>query len=262
MNIERFYAKLDRFFNEGDAQVVEKHLKYSLADAKIDKDYGAILIISNEYGGYLRSVGKHEEALPVYADAMDALRKLGMFGTENHATTLINQATNYAVWGKSTEALECFEAASLLLERLGIKTDFRVASLYNNMSIVCQDLGDFDAAIEHLNTALSILHELEDTKIEIATTYTNIAQILYQKEQYTDALCEIEQSLHMFEDADALDDTHYVAALETQGHILQKLNQRQAALSAFQKALDLTYGLYGTDHAGYQALLETIENIK
>ncbi len=262
MNLERFYAKLDRFYSEGDAQVVEKHLKYSLEDAKIDKDYGAILVISNELGGYLRAVGKHEEAVPVYHDAIDALRKLSMFGTENHATTLINEATNYAVWGKSEQALEIFETARLLLEQLGIETDFRMATLHNNMSIVCQDLENYEAAIEHLNKALAILYKLEDTQIEVATTYTNIAQIMLLKEDYEGALAEIKQALHMFEVANALKDTHYMGALETYGQICYKLEQYDTALSTFQKARDLIYELFGDDHAGYHALVETIENIK
>lgn len=255
MNIERFYAKLDRYYSGTKSYQAENFLVDSLRTAIDQKDYPSVLIVCNELGGFYRAMGRYPDAVPVYLEAINALRKLGMFRTENHATTLINQATNYAVWGKSIDALELFEAARFIFENLGITVDFRIAALHNNMSIVCQDMEDFNGAIEHLNEALKILCQLEDTEIEVATTYTNLAQIKLHAKDYDGALIEIEKSLALFDSAKALTDTHYSVALETHGDICDKLGMYADALVSYQKAAMLVREQFGEDHRGYQSLV-------
>ena len=258
MNIERFYSKLNRFYSGTNSYKAEYFLLDSLGMAKDGKDYPSVLIVCNELGGFYRAMGRYPDAVPIYIEAIQTLRKLGMFGTENHATTLINQATNYAVWGKSIDALELFEAAATIFETLGITIDFRVASLHNNMSIVCQDLEDYKGAVEHLNKALNILCQLEDTEIEVATTYTNLAQVKFQANDYEGALVEIEKSLALFDAANALKDTHYSVALETHGDICDKLGMHADAIVSYQKAAMLVREQFGEDNRGYQALVFNI----
>ncbi len=259
MNIKRFYSKLDKYYNSSGPYTAENFLLDSLDTAKSVKDYSYVLLVCNELGGYYRAMGRYSDAVPIYLEAIVALRRLGMFRTENHATTLINQATNYAVWGKYIDALELFEAARFILEDLGITIDFRVATLHNNMSIMCQDMEDYDGAINHLNKALDILYKLDDSEIEIATTYTNLAQIKFHSQHYDDALEYINKSLEIFETAKALTDSHCSVAFETHGYICDKFGMYEEALDSFQKAAAIVAEHFGTEHSGYQALLLNID---
>ena len=164
MNLRIFYRRLNEYYDGMKTYRAEWFLKDSLVEAKRQKHEEAVLIILNELGGFYRAMGRYSEAAPLFVDAICTLRKLGLFHTENHATTLINQATNYAVWGKTIDALELFEAARLMFETLGITVDFRIASLHNNMSIAYQDMGEYDKAVDHLKDAIAILEQLEDMK--------------------------------------------------------------------------------------------------
>lgn len=261
MNIERFYRRLDQYYGGNRSVEAECHLKESLQVAREEKDYSALLVVCNEMGGYLRAMGRPEEAVPIYTEAITALRKLGMFNTENHATTLINQATNYAVCGMTAEALEIFETAKFMLNTLGITVDFRIASLHNNISILYQDIKKYDEALEHLDSALQVLSQLEDTEIEVATTYINMAQIKIQADDYGAALEYIERSLSMFAAAKALTDNHYSVALETHGHICEHLEMLQDALVSYKKAAILVEDQFGMGHPGYTALMECVKRV-
>ena len=106
MNLRIFYRRLNEYYDGMKTYRAEWFLKDSLVEAKRQKHEEAVLIILNELGGFYRAMGRYQDAEPIYVEAIDALRKIGMFRSENHATTLINQATNYAVWGKYTEAIE------------------------------------------------------------------------------------------------------------------------------------------------------------
>lgn len=262
MNMERFYRKLDMYYSSGKSVDAEYHLKEYLQDAREKEDYSALLIVCNELGGFYRAMNRSKDAIPIYIEAIHALRRLGMFNTENHATTLINQATNYAVCGMTNDALTLFESARLIFEELGITTDFRIASLHNNISIVYQDTGQYDNAIEHLNKALNILCQLEDTEIEVATTYINMSQIKYQARKYPDALEYIEKALELFDSAKALTDTHYSVALETHGYICESLHMYADSMVSFQKAAMLVREQYGEEHDGYISLKNSIERVK
>ena len=261
MNINIFYNTLDELYANKESYKAEDYMKACLEDARFDSDWGALMIICNELGGYYRATGKHEEGVPLYMLALDCIKALGMLGTENHATTLINQATNYAVWGKPEEALEIFGQAAKILSDLGIEIDFTMATLHNNMSILCQDMNKLEDALDHLKKALNILCRLEDTSVEVATTYTNLAQIQLALGDKTEALAYAEKSLEMFDAAKALDDVHYSAALETYGQVCKELGEFADALVSFQKARMLTERDYGTESAAYKAINETIEEL-
>ena len=255
MNLRIFYRRLNEYYDGMKTYRAEWFLKDSLVEAKRQKHEEAVLIILNELGGFYRAMGRYSEAAPLFVDAICTLRKLGLFHTENHATTLINQATNYAVWGRTIDALELFEAARLMFETLGITVDFRIASLHNNMSIAYQDMGEYDKAVDHLKDAIAILEQLEDTQIEIATTYTNIAQCKYHDKSFDDAMKDVNRSIELFEEAGAFKDPHYAVALETKGHVCDKLGLYEESLDFYTKACELVGELYGEDHRGYQSLL-------
>jgi len=262
MDINKFYEILDGFYSSKESHKAEKYMQDCLEDARLDGDYGALMLICNELGGYYRAVGKHEEGVPLYMLALDCIKYLGMEGSENHATTLINQATNLAVWGKPTEAMEIFEKAGKILSDLGIEVDFRVATLHNNMSILCQDLDDWKGSAEHLKIALEILSQLEDTEIEVATTYTNLAQIQMMAGDIEDATRSAEKALEIYDAANAHDDVHYSAALEIHGHICRGQGKYAEALVSFQKVLALVERDYGKEAASYNALLGYVEECK
>ena len=262
MDINKFYETLDGLYANKESYKVEGFLQTCLEEARFDMDFGALILICNELGGYYRAVGKHEEGVPLYMLALDCIKKLGMENTENHATTLINQATNFAVWGKPEEALPIFEKASQILEDLGIIVDFRMATLHNNMSILCQDIENYEKALLHLQKALEILCQLDETEIEVATTYTNMAQIQLMVGDTTNALESAEKALQMYDAAKALDDVHYSAALEIYGHVCQALGKYSDAYVSFEKARMLVERDYGKDNPTYQSILVSIEECK
>ena len=262
MDINKFYEALDRLYENKESYKVEGFLQSCLEEARFDADFGALIIICNELGGYYRAVGNHEGGVPLYMLALDCIKKLGMENTENHATTLINQATNFAVWGKPEEALPIFEKAGQILVDLGITVDFRMATLHNNMSILCQDMENYEKALFHLQNALEILCKLEDTEVEVATTYTIIAHIQLMMGDATSALGSAEKALQMYDAAKALDDVHYSAALEIYGHVCQALQKYADAYVSFEKARMLVERDYGTDNPTYESILASIQKCK
>ena len=146
-----------------------------------------------------------------------------------------------------------------MLAALGIGTDFRPATLHNNMSILCQDMGDFDNALDHLNKALGILSQLYDAEMEVAITYTNIAQVHLAAGNMEGAKEAALESIRAFRENDGYGDVHYSAALEIFGQICLAEGDKVEALKYFEEARDLIARDYGMDNPTYEAICQSIE---
>ena len=260
MNINEIFAHVDELFENKRANEVEPYLLSCLAESEAAGD-PALIPICNELGGLYRATGAYEKGIPLYQKALAMIKRLGLAGSEHHATTLINFGTNYAVKGQPKEALAIFEEAASMLKNLGLSEDYRTATLYNNMSILCQDMGDFDKALHHLQKALEILTNLAESEIEIAVTYTNMAQIFVQSGRIDDAFEAASRSLEIFDRVDGDADVHYSGALETMGHVLLKKGNTGGALDAFKKARSLTLRDYGAEGLAYKAIDQIIAEL-
>jgi len=259
MNINEIFETVDKIYARKESHLAEEYLLSTLSQAESEPDYGAVIVVCNELGGFYRATGKYASGVPLYEKALNAIEKLGINNSENHAVTLINYATNYSVWGKSKQALMLFKQAYNIMQNICSGPDYRLATLHNNMSILCQDMKEYDEALSHLNAALSILKQLSESEIEIATTYTNMAQIYLYTGNLMTAKDLVIDALNLFVETSGDTDVHYSSAVETMGQILFMNEQYTEALSYFEKAQNLTARDYGTDSLPYKAVSESIK---
>lgn len=189
------------------------------------------------------------------------LKRLGLGGSEHHATTLINFGTNYAVKGQPKEALAIFEEVASMLKNLGLSEDYRTATLYNNMSILCQDMGDFDKALYHLHKALEILTSLAESEIEIAVTYTNMAQIFVQSGRIDDAFEAASKSLEIFDRADGDADVITAEPLRPWAMCCLSRGTPAALSTLLKRPAGLALRDYGAESLAYKAIDQIIAEL-
>lgn len=261
MNINEIFAHIDELFENKQAEKAEDYMISCLKRAEAEGRHDIIIPVCNELGGYYRATGRYEEGTPLYQKALQALEILNLANTEHHATTLINYGTNYAVKGEPEAALVIFSEAADIFKKLGFSQDYRLAALYNNMSILCQDTEDFDKAMDYLSKALDILKQLTDSETEVAVTYTNMAQILLKKGQIDEAFTAVKKSLEIFDSTSGENDVHYSSAVETLGQIQLTMGDIEKSVESFKYALELTARDYGPESLAYKALSDTVNKL-
>lgn len=262
MDINYIFSHVDNLFSQKKADEAEQFLRKCLSDAENEGDLSAVITLCSELGGLYRALGRYDEGSLLYEKSLSAIDSMGLNNTEHHATTLVNYGTNFAVSGNPSKAIEIFGKAADIFENLGFAVDYRVATLHNNMSILCQDTGEFEAALSHLDKALTILKQLSDSEIEIAVTHTNMAQIYLQWGKVGEAEAAVLQALQLFDEAGGDQDVHYSGALETLGQIQLQKDDVPSALSSLERAKALTARDYGVGSAAYQAISELLESVK
>ena len=258
MEMNNFYYQVDRLFEEKKLNEGEEFMKETLAQAEAESDAGAVITVCNELGGYYRAVSRYSDGIPLYEKALKLMRDMGLAHSEHYGTTLVNYATTYTMAGDTIKALNLYTEAAEIYAEAGLGADYRLATLFNNMSFLCQDLEDYPQAQEYLEKSLFILKGLEESEIEVAITYSNLANVYLAMDRIDEAKVSVKKALDLFIGESGDSDVHYAGAVCTLGEIYFKEADYEKAAALFRESMKLTERDYGEDNLSYAVLCENL----
>ena len=175
---DRIQRKLREYEDASDWAGAERHLKYWLAEAEMNRDLRGQLMLHNELMGFYRKQEKKEEALR-HAEAADRLiAELQMEDTVTAGTTRVNIGTVHEAFRDPVGALVFFEKARENYERNLPGNDERLGGLYNNMALALTSCGRWSEAKEMFRSALRVMEQQEHGELEQAITWLNLADAL------------------------------------------------------------------------------------
>lgn len=216
MDMDKILQELDRLFATYQMDKVEGFLENRMAEAVQAGDDGSLITLLNEMIGYLRDVSKYEKCCMYCDKLMEVLERNHLQGSVPYATSLLNIANAYRAAGKLAESMAAYRTVLLIYQSHLEDNDFRYASLYNNMSLLYQEMGEFEEACSCLEKALSIVSTYADARIETAVTHTNLAASLLKLGRYQEAMQHLKAAFSIFE-MDEQKDFHYSGALSAMG---------------------------------------------
>lgn len=252
MDIQNILQQVDAYFEENRGIEAEKLLLESAEQAVREQEDNVLLQLLNELLGYYRETSQRENSFRVAERAIDLAERMGLEGTMPYATTLLNAATAYRAGGRLQDALDCYLEVQELYDKLLSPDDMYMAGLQNNLSLLYQELGEFEKAKKCQLKALGIV-EKQNAVYEQAVTCTNLAatcaQLGEQEAFHRYAL----RAVDIFEKQEVMD-SHYAAALSTVGlyHLQQK--EYRNALSYYNRALEIVERCVGRNEAYYRLL--------
>lgn len=238
MDINQVLMDYDNMFGSHSLEDIEDFLTTNIEVAMDERDYTSALSLLNEMMGLCRDTKQNAKGLRYCADIEDTLVKMGIEGTVEYATGLLNVANSYRIFGYYVKAQSLFERVEVIYrEKLSVG-DYRFATLYNNWAFVYQSSGELKQAENMFRQALSVVDMQQNAWEEQATTRCNLAQVLLQlaggapagkngqrvdgttaSMMYEEALQCLERALRIFE-WDGKRDYHYSTALATMGDAL------------------------------------------
>ena len=189
MNIQQTLAQYDAMFGNHTLEEIEQYLVKNIETAKQEPDLYALVTLYNEMIGFSRDTSQKEKGMAYCEQLLTLMSELKLYGSVEYATSLLNIANAYRAFGKHQQSLAYYEEVEKIYQEKLAQNDFSFASLYNNLSLLYQEMGQFEKAKEALEKALAIVVQYEQAMIEQATTRTNLANtllVLY-KEQHREA---------------------------------------------------------------------------
>ncbi len=286
MEISEVFKELDILLKQKKLKEAEELLLEKMARVMEEKDTSSLLAIMSELIGLYRVTNRHDESVMLADKSIMLAEGCGIENTESFATILINAATANRAAGAYSRAKELFNRAENNLKQSACNAPYKYASLYNNISLLCQELEEYREALEYLKRALDIVKKLENCEIEQATTYTNMALMEIKLGLLDMAEKHLIKALNIFEadKGEVYKDSHYGAALAAMGDLYfsradgicdstvdgQNINEAAKklytnAMQAYQKAMNELEHCYGRNSAYeliYNKYIEVYNRVK
>lgn len=252
MNVQHILDGLEALFARQDIQEVEPYLTKQLEQAYEEQDFGACITIMNEMIGFFRDTSQYEKSLDYSQQVLTLMQQLGYEGTLPYATTSLNVANALRAAGLHKESLAFYESIFPIYQENLAPDDDRFASLYNNLSLLYQEMDDYESAVACLREALKIVMGKED-EIRIAITHSNLGASLLQLGKTELAVAHLEQALSVFNQYEEKD-FHYSAAVAAMGQAYVSMGQLEEARECYMEALYEQMRHCGKSEAFYRIL--------
>lgn len=257
LDLAAVVQQVDTFYAQNRGKDAESLLKESIVQAVQEEDDNALLTLLNELIGYYRETSKTEESFALADQALVLMKQMGLEGTLPYATTLLNIANAYRAGGRLKDSLHCYEKTMAVYDKLLSSDDMLVASLHNNMSLLYQEMGQFEAAKQSLLHALKIVSCHEEAYFEMAVTCANLANTCLTLNEDEEARGYFQNAIRLFEKY-RIQDAHYSAALSSLGTYYFKQGDYEAAAGNFRKAMECMRKNLG-ENEYYHRLKENLE---
>ena len=255
MNTNEFYEKLNKLFAEKELEKVDEFLDNSLRTVLQNGDDLLAITILNEIIGFNRDTGNFDKSLRACDEAISLLKRNHLEGSVEYATSLQNVANAYRAAGKKVESLGYYNIVFKIYREKLDENDYKFASLHNNIALLYQEMGNFLMATEHLKQALSIIEQISNSEIEVATTLSNLAASEIELNELDSAKGHLERALEIFR-KDEEKNFHYSGALAAMASLMVKEGNTKEAIKLYDEALVEIEKNMGKESSAYKTVLE------
>ena len=284
MDMNAVYKRLDEMFQSGQSAQAEDFLIECLQQAQTEGDFNSLIMLLNEMIGYCRETGQKEKSLAYSSQVIQLMQQLGMTDSVAYGTTLLNVANACRAAGKLDEAYQFYMEVFPIYEKHLQPDDFYYAGLYNNMSLLFQEMEDYEKSVECLEKALRIVRHTPGAEFEVAVTHTNISsslcklsektareeealraggtQLYYEKsrELAAQALEEAKEAVETFRGMEVMD-VHMAAACTAYADALSLLGDFEEAQEYYILAMSMIENAVGRTEA-YRRVGEKLAYVK
>lgn len=260
MDIKKSLNELDLLYEKNLYNEVEKFLLSKIKKSKEENDRRSEITLLNELMGFYRTSSRYKELIDLCDYTISLLKEIGLEGTVAYATTALNVATAYREVGKVDKSLEYYSEVLKTYRAAIPENDMRFASLYNNMSIACNEKKHYEEAFDLLEKALAIVVKNKGTETEEAITYSNMTKCLMKMNRLSEASDYAKKSLLIFEKKSGQKDFHYSASLSAMGELQFLQGNYEEALKYFNHALSEIENTIGIN-SYYAVTLNNISSV-
>lgn len=255
-----FYDTLDSLYEKKEMERVEPYMLETLARAGELRDLEGIVSVCNELGGLYRAMRRTEEALWTYEKVLEGLEQLGMKGTRNYASALINLGNVHIARKSYQKAYDIDRQALEILEKQNGEP-YQMAALCNNMSAALRELGLIKDGKRMAERAIQIIRQMPEFTNELATSYTNLGQAQAREYDYSDARKNLSYALQLYESCNGDKDIHYAVAVYALAGVNEAEGRHEEAEQKYMQAAKLIERDFGHT-CDYMQVMEDLERIR
>ncbi|CAF3399359.1 unnamed protein product [Rotaria socialis] len=228
------------YFADRDYERAEVEFRkvLELQESCLDSNNELFITTRNNLGSIFHQEGKLLEALEQYQKALTLCQCV--FKTENHPTrgaTEGNLGNIYDALGRNREAIDCFERSLAIYKRCLPPGHYSLVSSHANLGHAYIEIGNYEAALNHLECALTIEkqagHGSQNNPISLANILDGFSLLYLRQNKLTQALGYCNQALKILPKGHP----NRAFAYRQLGSIYRQMGIYQLARKAYQEAI-------------------------
>lgn len=251
MDIQQVIGGLNELFQNRETDKVEDYLSGHLESALKEGDAGAAITIINELIGFYRDTSQYDKAEAYCSRLLPFMEKAGLKDTVHYGTSCINIANVYRASGRLEDSMAHYRKVFEIYDKVLDRNDFLYASLYNNLSLLYQEMGEFEQATEALCKALEIVRLYPEEKVKLAVTCSNLAACYVRTGDLEEAEHASAEAMSIFQNG-LTDDFHYSASVSVAADIQYQMGNYEQAAEFYQQAMQAQKRHVGLTHAYFR----------
>lgn len=231
-----FSQAMDVFDNQNDGYAQDE--EYWLMVSKLGLFQGKFLQVQNFY----------QEAEPLYERALEIQKRI--LGVEN-----LEVATSSNELGSLYEAQGLYDKAEFLYQKcLDIRNEKLqskhpdVARALNDMARLCQHQGRYEKAEELFHQALEIRESLGTERLDMASSYNNLAIFYRTQENNGEAESFYQKALKIWKNVLGEENLYVATTLGNLGELYQAQGRYSEAETLYRQTLDIRKKILGSNH--------------
>lgn len=244
MNGRSFIETLDNLYKNKDMDQAEVHMASSLEWATKNKNRELMITVLNEQVCYYKLTCNRDRAIGACNRITKLTEEAGITDLVSLAAILVNVASAYCTLGNPAESLEVFRRVESIYLLHIEPTDYRIAALYNNMSMAFDLMGDAESALACMDTALSILTDIPEKNTEMATTHGNMGQLYLKCGQLDVAEWHLKAAMDIFGELEDID-PNFASVLNGMGQMNYLRGNYDNAIGYYHVAMTTIERCYG-----------------
>lgn len=261
MDLENILRKLDKLFEDNKIDEVEPFLRDGVKAALENEKPDIAVSLLNEMMGFFRETSQWEKSYECIDSVLQLMDRMGLKGSVPYGISLVNAANAYRAGGEYEKSLEMYKKAEEIYKS-NFKDDAgQYAAFYNNLSLLYQEMGDFNESKEALYKSLSIIDKQSDSELEQAVTRTNLASTLIELKEFNKAEKLLREALDILE-KNEIRDVHYCGALSSYGSLLYMQERYSEAADFFISAASRIKVVLGGETEQYNRIMENYRAAK
>ncbi len=223
-----------------------------------EKDKGDYL---NNAGLALHRVGKYQQALPLYQEALRIREQVLSKQHKDYAESLNNLAELHREQGQYERALPLYQEALITYEQVLGKQNPYYAETLNNLALLYQSQRQYEQALPLLKDALEIREHLGTQSKDYAESLNNLALFYYIQKKYEQALPLYQKSLKIREQVLGKEHPDYAQSLNNLALLYNSQGKYEEALPLYQEALKIREQVLGKEHPYYALSLNNLAEL-
>lgn len=237
MRLAAIKNTLDQLYQDKHYQQAHTFLLEEINKARIGKNNRLELALANELLGYYRVSEQFSDGNQVADNILSLIQNLSL-NQEDIATSHLNIATFYSASKQLAPAASSYAIALPIFEEIHKNKPEQLASIYNNYSIFLQNCSDNQNALAYQLKAIANIQQVINAEVELATSYTNLANLYFSMGEFTEANTAFHLSKEIFEQQN-IRDPHYAGCLLGLGNLHFTYDRYEQALNCYRTALDI-----------------------